>query len=172
MERIFALDLQLVHDVLWTALAVFILFFGLSYLLFNPVRDYLEKRKKKISEELKEAETSLAEANSMKAEYEEKMSVVKKESAAILDEAEKKAQRNRNEILNEAKEEAAMIRRRASEEAEQEKVRVKDDIKKEMVSLASAIAGKVIHGKMDTTVQDELVNEALSEIKESTWQDQ
>ena len=106
------------------------------------------------------------------AEYEEKMSVVKKESAAILDEAEKKAQRNRNEILNEAKEEAAMIRRRASEEAEQEKVRVKDDIKKEMVSLASAIAGKVIHGKMDTTVQDELVNEALSEIEESTWQDQ
>ncbi len=172
MERIFALDLQLVHDVLWTALAVFILFFGLSYLLFNPVREMLEKRKKKISDELSEAEESLKKANLMKAEYDEKLSAVKKESAAILDEAEKKAQKNRSEIINEAKEEAAVIRRRAHEDAEQEKVHARDDMKQEMVTLASLIAGKVVHDKMDTTVQDELVTETLSEIKESTWQDQ
>ncbi|MBO4410584.1 MAG: F0F1 ATP synthase subunit B [Lachnospiraceae bacterium] len=172
MERIFALDLQLVHDVLWTALAVFILFFGLSYLLFNPVREMLEKRKKKISDELSEAEESLKKANLMKAEYNEKLSAVKKESAAILDEAEKKAQKNRSEIINEAKEEAAVIRRRAHEDAEQEKVHARDDMKQEMVTLASLIAGKVVHDKMDTTVQDELVTETLSEIKESTWQDQ
>ncbi|MBR5739008.1 MAG: F0F1 ATP synthase subunit B [Lachnospiraceae bacterium] len=172
MERIFALDLQLVHDVLWTALAVFILFFGLSYLLFNPVREMLEKRKKKISDELSEAEESLKKANLMKAEYDEKLSAVKKESAAILDEAEKKAQKNRSEIINEAKEEAAVIRRRAHEDAEQEKVHARDDMKQEMVTLASQIAGKVVHDKMDTTVQDELVTETLSEIKESTWQDQ
>ena len=172
MERIFALDLQLVHDVLWTALAVFILFFGLSYLLFNPVREMLEKRKKKISDELSEAEESLKKANLMKAEYDEKLSAVKKESAAILDEAEKKAQKNRSEIINEAKEEAAVIRRRAHEDAEQEKVHARDDMKQEVVTLASLIAGKVVHDKMDTTVQDELVTETLSEIKESTWQDQ
>ncbi len=172
MERIFALDLQLVHDVLWTGLAIFILFFGLSYLLFNPVREMLEKRKKKISDELAEAEESLQKANAMKAEYDEKLSSVKKESAAILDEAEKKAQKNRSEIINEAKEEAAVIRRRAHEDAEQEKVHARDDMKQEMVTLASLIAGKVVHDKMDTTVQDELVTETLSEIKESTWQDQ
>ena len=172
MERIFALDLQLVHDVLWTALAVFILFFGLSYLLFNPVREMLEKRKKKIGDELKEAEESLKKANEMKAEYDGKLSEVKRESARILDEAEKKAQKNRSEILNEAKEDAALIRRRAHEDAEQEKIHARDDMKQEMVTLASMIAGKVVHEKMDTAVQDELVTEVLSEIKESTWQDQ
>ena len=33
MERIFGLDLQLLQDVLLTAVAIFILFFALSYLL-------------------------------------------------------------------------------------------------------------------------------------------
>ena len=172
MERIFALDLQLIHDVLWTALAIFILFFGLSYLLFNPVRKYLEKRKKKISDELSEAEESLRKANEMKAEYDAKMLSVRKESAAILDEAEKKAETNRSDILNEAKNDAAEIRRKAAADAEQEKVHARDDMKQEMVKLASLIAGKVVHEKMDTSVQDELVSEALSEMKESTWQDQ
>lgn len=171
MERIFALDLQLVHDVLWTALAVFILFFGLSYFLFNPVREMLEKRKKKISDELSEAEKSLKQANEMKAEYDAKLSEIKVKSAEILDEAEKNAIRNRNEIIREAKEDAAVIRRKAHLDAEQEKVHARDDMKQEMVSIASMIAGKVIRDRMDTGVQEELVDEVLSGIGESTWQD-
>ena len=45
-----------------------------------------------------------------------------------------------------------------------------DDVKKEMVELASLIAGKVVSASIDTTVQEGLVEEALKEIGESTWQ--
>ena len=45
-----------------------------------------------------------------------------------------------------------------------------DDVKKEMVVLASMIAGKVVSASIDTKVQDQLVDEALKEIGESTWQ--
>ena len=172
MERIFALDWQLLHDVVLTAAAMFILFFGLSFLLFNPVRKVLESRKKKIRDELAEAEARLTEAKTMQEEYDGKLAEVKKESAAILDEAEKKAARNRAEILNEAKNEAAVIRRRAELDAEQEKAHARDDMKQELVTLASKIAGKVVRERMDASVQEELVTETLSEIGEGTWQDQ
>ena len=45
-----------------------------------------------------------------------------------------------------------------------------DDVKKEMVVLASMIAGKVVSASIDTTVQDKLVEDALKEIGDSTWQ--
>ena len=45
----FGFDPQLLYEMFWTAINIFILFFGLSYLLFNPVRDMLEKRKQKIA---------------------------------------------------------------------------------------------------------------------------
>lgn len=47
MDRLIGFDAQLLHDAVLTGINVFILFFCLSYLLFNPVRDVLEKRRKR-----------------------------------------------------------------------------------------------------------------------------
>ena len=172
MTRIFGLDAQLIQDTLLTALAIFILFFVLSYLLFNPVRDYLNKRKKKISDELREAEESLKNAEDMKAEYTEKIVNVEKESLEILDEAREKAKISRNEILNEAREEAAGLRKKAMLEIEQEKVRARDEMKNEMVMVASTLAEKAVKGAMTPEISDELVDDTLRQIGEEKWQDQ
>ena len=50
MDRLIGFDPQFLHDAVLTGINVFILFFALSYLLFNPVRDVLEKRRKKIAD--------------------------------------------------------------------------------------------------------------------------
>ena len=172
MERIFGLDLQLLQDVVLTAVAIFILFFVLSYLLFNPVREMLEKRKKKISDELREAEKSLQDAEAMKSEYDAKMLSAKEEANAILDDARKKALRNRNEIIEEAHNDANRMKERAAVEIEQEKVHARDDLKNEMVDIAALLAEKAVLGKMSPEIQDDLVSETLQEIGEHTWQDQ
>ena len=67
-------------------------------------------------------------------------------------------------------EEASRIIERAKVEAALEKEKAADDMKREMVVLASMIAGKVVKASIDTTVQESLVNETLKEIGESTWQ--
>ena len=58
---------------------------------------------------------------------------------------------------------------RAGIEAEQEKLRVKDDVKKEMINVASAVAKKAVGNSMDVNVQERLVDETLKEIGEGTW---
>lgn len=169
MERLFDLDFQLLHDTVLLAISVFVLFLIMSYNLFNPARKMLKGRQEKIKEDLDSAVADKENAAALKAEYEEKLKNIDKEAEVILSEARQKALKNETRIVDEAKEEAARIIRRANEEAELEKKRVMDDVKKEMVQVASMMAGKVVAASIDTTVQDTLVDETLKEIGDSTW---
>ena len=170
MERLIGFDAQLLYDMFWTALNIFILFFGMSYLLFNPARDMLERRRQKIAGELADAANDKEAAAAMKAEYEKKLKEVSKEADAILEEARRKAKIRESEIIAEAKAEAARIVERGNREVELERKKALDDMKQEIVSIASLMAGKVVAASIDTTVQDALIEETLKEMGESTWQ--
>lgn len=170
MERLVDLDPQLLHDAILLAIAVFVLFLLMSYLLFNPVRKMLEDRKNKIKNDIDSAIADKKDAAAIKAEYEEKLKNVDKEAEEILSEARKKALNNEARIVEQAREEAARIIQHANEEAELEKKRVLDEMKQEMISIASMMAGKVVAASIDTTIQDTLVEETLKEIGDRTWQ--
>lgn len=169
MERLFDLDMQLLADACLTLIAVFVLFLCLSYFLFNPARKMLATRKEKIKNDLDTALTDKQDAAALKAEYEEKLRNIDKEAEEILSESRKKALITESKIVAEAKEEAARIIARANTEAELQKKKMADDVKNEMISIASVMAGKVVSASIDTTIQSSLVNETLKEIGESTW---
>ena len=157
LNRLIGFDPQLLSEVFFTAINIFILFFGLSYLLFNPVRDLLENRKQKIAGELADAAESKKSAEAMKEEYESKLKEVSKEADAILEEARRKGKAREAEIIEEARKEAARIVERGNREVELEKKKALDDMKQELVSIASLMAGKVVTARIDTTVQDALI---------------
>lgn len=128
-----------------------------------------KKRKDKIKTELDTASSEIKQAEELRAQYETKLKDIDKEAEVILSEARKKALANENRIVAEAKEEAARIMERARTEAELEKQKAADEVKKEMVAIASIMAGKVVSASIDTTVQNSLVDETLKEIGDSTW---
>ncbi|MCR5502188.1 MAG: F0F1 ATP synthase subunit B [Lachnospiraceae bacterium] len=169
MERLFDLDLQLLHDAVLMIVAVFVLFLIASNLLFNPVREMMKKRSEKIKGELDDAAKDKEEAAAFKAEYEARLREIDKEAEVILADARKRALENESKILAEAREEASHIVERASREAELEKQKAADDVRREMVVIASLMAGKVVSASIDTTVQDSLINDTLKEIGETTW---
>ncbi len=167
--RLFDLDFQLIADSVLSIIAVFSLFLIASHFLFNPVRDMMEKRQERIKNELDTAASDMENARTLKEEYEKKLKDVDKEAETILAEARKKALANESKIIADAKDEAAGILERARVEAELEKKKAADEVKREMVVLASMMAAKVVNTAIDTTVQDSLVEETLKEIGESTW---
>ena len=87
-----------------------------------------------------------------------------------MSEARQKALKNESKIIDEAKQEAARIIKRAQEEAELEKKHAMDDVKQDMIQIASMMAQKVVAASIDTKIQDSLVEETLREMGESTWQ--
>lgn len=168
-ERMFGIDWQLLSDATLTIIAVFTLFAIMSYFLFNPARKMLNDRQAKIKGELEDAKNNMEEANRLREEYETKLRDINKEAESILSEARKKALANENQIIAEAKEEAARIMERARTEAELEKQKVSDEVKTEIISIASLMAGKVVNASIDTTIQGQLVDETLKEIGRDTW---
>ena len=170
MDRLFTLDAQFLFDTIVLALSMLVLFTLLSYLLFNPVRDLLEKRKQRVVDDQETAKREKEEAIAYKEEYDKKLKEIDKEAQEILSVARKKAKKNENKIVAEAKEEAARIIERANAEIELEKKRALDDMKQEMITMASMMAEKVVTASIDTNVQENLIEETLKEMGEHTWQ--
>ena len=168
--RLFNLDPQLLHDAVLLAIAVFVMFLFLSYMLFNPAREMLKKRQDKVKNDIDSAEKSREDAAKLKEEYENRLREIHKEEDAILSAARQKALENETKIIDQAKAEAANIIERANHQAELEMKKAQDEIKKEIITVASMVAGKAVSEKLDIDIQDSLIDDTLKEIGEKTWQ--
>ena len=169
MERLFGLDAQLLFEVFLTAIAVFILFVALSYILFNPVRDMLKKRQEMVQETKDTANREKEEALALKAEYDAKMKNAEAEAEEILSQARKRALKNERAILDQAKEEAAGIIANANVQIELEKKKAMDDLKQEVVAIATMMAGKVVAVSIDEKISNQLIEDTLKEMGDDTW---
>ena len=170
MERLIGFDVQLLHDAAIMGISIFILFFGLSYLLFDPVKDVLKKRREKVLSELEDASTKSKDANELKALYESKLKDINLERDRILEDARKKAKLKKADIIAKAEQEAKIITQRADKEIELEKRKALDELKREIVDIASVMASKALSLSMDMNMQKSIIDEALKGIGESTWQ--
>ena len=168
-DYIFGLDPQLLVDSAITILAMFFVFLLLSYLLFNPARNLMERRQEGIREQMETAAREKQDAIQFKAEYDEKIKNVQKETDEILSEARKKALKKESVMLEEAREEAAQIVARANREVELEKSKVKDEMKQEIINVATAMAGKIVASSLDESKQSQLLADTLEEMGDETW---
>ena len=168
-DYIFGLDPQLLVDSAITILAMFFVVLLQSYLLFNPARNLMEKRQEGIREQMETAAREKQDAIQFKAEYDEKIKNVQKETDEILSEARKKALKKESVMLEEAREEAAQIVARANREVELEKSKVKDEMKQEIINVATAMAGKIVASSLDESKQSQLLADTLEEMGDETW---
>lgn len=169
-DRMFALDLQFLQDVVIMGVNLFILFFALSYLLFDPVKKTLNARRERIASDLTTAKQEKEDAIALKQDYEARLVNINQEAEEILSAARKKALKQEEEIVARAKAEAALVMSRADADIELEKKKAVDDMKQEMITIASLMAGKVVSGSMSVNIQDQLVDETLNEMGDETWQ--
>jgi len=170
LNRIIGFDPQLIFDASLTALNVFILFFALSYFLFNPVQKALKNRSEKIKTEIENAKKNETEAIALKEQYEKKLADTRVEVERIMDEARKNAKRSSEEIIEKAKVEANNIVARGNKEIEQEKAKATDELKNQVINISTLLATKIVKENVTVKSEDKLFEEALSEIGADTWQ--
>lgn len=170
LSRIIGFDPQLIFDAIITGINVLILFALLSYLLFEPARSVLEGRREKIKKDIDDAESKLKLAEDMKKEYEQKLTDVKVEVNSLLEEARHNAKLMSDEIVNNAKAEAKSIVDRGNKEIELEKSKAMDELKTEVVSIATLIASKIIKENVDENKANALFDETIKSMDGAVWQ--
>ena len=169
MERLFNLDFQLLHDSVLTLISVFVLVLCGSFFFFNPARKFIEGRRKRIADDIDAAKNDKEKAESLKNEYEEKLKNVDAEAETILSKARQRALAREDKIVADARDEAQKIIENANREAELEKKKAVNDVKEEMVNIASAMAGKIVESSIDDAAQKRLLDETIKEIGDDTW---
>lgn len=168
--RVFGLDQQMLISIGIQLLNVAILVFAMSRLLYNPVRNFMKKRADGIKEQIDRAENDISEARDMKLQYEQRISDIELERNEILDSARKAASEKSKSLLAEAKEEADAIKARASVDIQIEQERVKDEMKKSIIEVSSAMASKFVAAAIDQKTHDRLFEETMTELASVSWQ--
>lgn len=160
-----------IWSVLLHIITVLALFYVLGKLLFNPVRDILEKRKQEIADEFQRIDDDTKAVATLKTEYEDKLKNINVEADQILAHARKRAIEREDEIVAEAKAEAERLVKRAHLEIEREKEQMQDEVRKEIIEVATVMASKFVAATINEELKSQLVEETLSGMGESTWQD-
>lgn len=128
---------------------------------YVPLIKFLEDRKKKIEKGIKNAELSketLAQAGEKEKEI---ILKAKKEAQKIISSGEEIAKKNKEEIIKKAEEDAARIAQLAAEKNEQEKHKIIAEAKSEIANLVVLATEKIIHEKMDSEKDKELINQII-----------
>ncbi|MCD7905734.1 MAG: F0F1 ATP synthase subunit B [Clostridiales bacterium] len=167
---ILTLDSNLLVDIGIQLINTCILCFVLSKLLYKPVLNFLKNRKAKISGELDDAKAKLEEADALLAEYNKKLAEFQNERAALLDEANKEANVNRQLIIDAAKQEASEIKARALLQIEREQEKARDRVRLEIIRVGSLIADRFVAESLTEDRQEQLINDVIKDLGDVKWQ--
>ena len=107
-----------------------------------------------------------------RSEWEEKRATAEATADEILREATDLAQRRAAQIVENADEKAAGIIRRAESEAELERKKATEGIKREIVDVSSALAGKMVGREIDPEDHRDLIDSFIDKIGDSNGGDQ
>ena len=125
----------------WMNLAI--LTGGLYFLLFKPVKQFMEKREAHYQELAEQAEDKLAQAEQFRADCQAKLDAADEEIRRERAHAQQTAAQAVQEQLAQAEEQARHIVAKAKAEAEQTKERAIRESQKEMRELAAKAAKKL-----------------------------
>ena len=133
-----------VWNLLFTVINVLVLYLLMKIFLFKPVLAVLEKREEMIAANMEEARKSQQEAESLKSDYEEKLSSAKEEAQAIVHNARELAEQERAGILEKTRVESEQMIEKAKAAILSEQEQAQQEAKEEIARLAVLAARKII----------------------------
>jgi F-type H+-transporting ATPase subunit b len=157
-----ALDLGL-----WTLIVFLVLLVVLSKFAWKPMMQGLEHRERAIHSALQEAQQAREEAARLRAQLEEQSRKANEQARQILDEARRAAERNTGEMIAEAHKKIQAEHERLQREMSLAYDQARRDLQTQAAKLATLVAGKVIRRQLNHDDHRQLVEEALSELRQT-----
>ncbi len=132
------------RQILLHLLNLAILFLILYFLLYSPVKKFMDKRRQYYEEQDAEAKAKIEAADRKKATYDELLGkadeeILTKKRTAIAD-----ARAESERIIKAAEEESAAILKKANLKAEEMKAKAEDQAKEELSAVIAKAAGEKI----------------------------
>lgn len=143
---------------------LFIQLFVFKKFFWDKILAILDQRRQAADQEISDAKAAHAEADAMKATYEQNMKQAQEKADSILANAQKTATLRSEEIIGQAQAAAAQIKSKASADIALEKKKAINDAKNEISGLAMAIAGKVVERELNPADQAGMIDRFIDEL--------
>lgn len=132
--------------------------------IWPPIMKAMEERKAKIAEGLAAAEKGVYELELSQHKSAELLRDAKIQAADILDQANKRAGRIIDEAKERAREEGNRLIILAKTEIEQERETAKQELRKQLATIAISGAEKILQRHIDTSSDHDLLQQLITEI--------
>ena len=143
---------------------LFIQLFIFKKFFWDNILAILDQRRQAADQEISDAKAAHAEADAIKAAYEQNMKQAQEKADGILANAQKTATLRSEEIIGQAQAAAAQIKSKASADIALEKKKAINDAKNEISGLAMAIAGKVVERELNPADQAGMIDRFIDEL--------
>jgi len=167
--RVFALDTQTLIGTGIQLLNGIILAVALNFILYKPVKRFMQNRTEKIQNKIDDSDATMTKANRLIEEYESKKENIDKERLQVLEAARLEAVDEKQVILEEARKEAARLKKRSLDSIEADKKRFKIDTRLYIIELSTLMAEKYITHNIGNEDQDKLFDDALAQLEDKKW---
>ena len=120
---------------------------GLYFLLYKPVKSFMDQRLAYYAGKEKEAADKIEQAKAQEQEYQKRLEGADLEISSMKEQASKDAKKMADTILDDANKQKEHILAEAQKAAAHEKEKMIQDAKEEIVGLAMAATVKMLHGE-------------------------
>ncbi len=160
-SALFSVNLGL---VIWTWV-LFLLTLGiLAWKVFPFISGSLEERQQKIQDSIDEARQARDEAQKMRQEQEAALERARREAQELVEKARAAGDGLKKEILAAAKVQQAAMLADARRELDAEREQLREDVRREAVEISLAAAERLIRARLDSDENRRLVGEYVSEL--------
>jgi F-type H+-transporting ATPase subunit b len=150
--------------MIWTLVVFTLVYFTLAKAVFPRIGEALDKRQHAIEESIDAAERTRREADTLLAEYRERLSDARGQADEIVARARKTAESAEAETLAEARVKREEMMEQTRRDIETETRRAIQAIRAEVAELTILATEKVTRKSLDSDDQRRLVEEALGEL--------
>jgi F-type H+-transporting ATPase subunit b len=143
-----------------------VLFGGLGYLLYKPLRSYLRKKSEGIEKAIAEAREARLDAERKLQEAKKRLAALEAEVFKIIKDGEKEGRQDKERIKAVAEKEAERIKMFGQQEIEAQLRAGKQELKEYTAELATSLAEARLKGKMTSQDHVKLIDKSIEKLAE------
>ena len=156
------------NELIWGAIAFFILLFLMYRTVWPQVNQLYQQRRANIDGKLEQAEKERADAEQLLERYRQRLAAAEDETQRILEEARAGAERVRKDLLAKADADAERQLERARQTIRSERDQAIRQLRVEVGVLAVELATRVVGDSLDRERQLRLVDQYIDQLGDQT----
>lgn len=153
-----------IPTLIWAAVNFILLVAILAKVLWKPVIQMLDDRRKEVESNLSQAEQARAEVQQLREDYNRQLSQSQREAQEMIDKATRAAAGQREEILATARGEAEELLERARTTISQERDQAITELRQEVAMLTVMAAERLLRRSMSDSDHHHLAEEIVAEL--------